>query len=255
MTAMDTRVAERRKGVSEDKARRRLRWILVVLGVTLAAAASFWLIRSPVLSIRTVEVTGAIRSNPSAAVDGLGMGVGRPTIDVDAGTIEAAVEADPWVADAAVSVLWPGTVVVDVVEHEPLVRVSSGGGWVMMSSDGAVLEAASAPGPDDAAIVIDAGPIAIGESTHDRDLLGALVFIDALAADLREGTVVDLDVDVIRARVQGHPVRLGRPIDMATKATVLEGLIGAGIEDGASVNLIAPSRPAVNPRPQDEVQE
>ena len=34
MTAMDTRVADRGKGVSEDKARRRLRWVLAVLVVT-----------------------------------------------------------------------------------------------------------------------------------------------------------------------------------------------------------------------------
>jgi len=256
MTTMDTRVAERRKGVSEDKARRRLRWILVVLCIILVAASAVWLIRSPVLSIREVQVTGALRSNPSAAVDSLGMGEGRPTIDVDAGAIERAVEEDPWVADAVVSVVWPGTVVVDVVERAPLVAVTSAGSWVVMSLDGAVLEPTVAPGPLDAAVAIDVAPTGVGDTTHDRDLLGALAFVDALAPDLREGAVVTVGGGGLEASVQGHTVRLGRPVDMAMKAVVLEGLIATGIEDGSDVNLIAPSRPAVtNPRPQDEVEE
>ena len=130
MTMMDSRVAERRKGVSEDKARKRLRWILGVLAAVLVVVGSFWLIRSPVLSIRTVEITGAVQTDPAAAIATLGMGLGTPTIDVDGGQIATAIGADPWIDDVVVSVLWPGTLVVDVAEHVPFVAVQRGDGWV-----------------------------------------------------------------------------------------------------------------------------
>jgi len=174
------------------------------------------------------------------------MGRGRPTIDVDAGAIERAVEEDPWVSDASVSVVWPGTVFIDVIEHTPLVAVASGGSWLMMSVDGAALEQTAAPTPTDAAIAIDVAPLAIGDTTGDRDVLGALAFIEALPEDLGVGMVVTVGDGGLQATVQGHAVRLGRPVDMAMKATVLEGLIAAGIEDGSDINLIAPSRPAVS---------
>ena len=83
MTMMDERVAARRRGVSEDRARRRLRIVLVVLGVILIAVVAAWLVRSPLLSISTVEVSGASQSSPQAVVDALGYGIGTPTMDVE----------------------------------------------------------------------------------------------------------------------------------------------------------------------------
>lgn len=256
MTAMDTRVADRRKGVSEDKARRRLRWVLAVLVVILVAVGAFWLIRSPVLSISTIDVTGVERTDPVAIITDLGMGVGRPTIDVDGRAIEAAIERDPWIAEATVSVVWPGTIHVDVTEHQPLVRVMGGDSWYLASVDGAVLASAPTPGVEDAAVAIDLGSVGVGQTTADPSLLGALIFIDALPEDLRLGTVLSVDDDGVVGMVQGHRVVLGRPIDMAEKALVMEGLIASGLETDAEVNLIAPTRPAVaNPQPLHEGEE
>ena len=95
MTMMDERVAERRRGVSEDRARRRLRWVLGTIAVVLVAVGAIWLIRSPVLSIASVTVTGNTMSNPDAYVDELGMGIGVPTIDVRAGAIASCPRRRP----------------------------------------------------------------------------------------------------------------------------------------------------------------
>ena len=54
------------------------------------------------------------------------------------------------------------------------------------------------------------------------------------------------------ATVGGHVVRLGRPIDLENKALVLASLLDTELEDGAEINLIAPTRPAVR-KPQPEV--
>jgi hypothetical protein len=43
---------------------------------------------------------------------------------------------------------------------------------------------------------------------------------------------------------------------MAQKASVLDALLDSGVEAGASIDLIAPLRPAVtNPQPQVETEE
>ena len=254
MTMMDERVAARRKGVSEDRARRRLRWVLGTILVLLVAVAAYWLVRSPILSITEVDVAGAVESDPQGAVDELGMGTGVPTIDVRAGTIEAAIERDPWVADATVRVSWPGSLSIVVVEHVPVAAVESGDGPVLVSADGSAIESIDAD-TGLPTIALDASPI-IGETTEDALMLGALAFIDAMSLDRRSGTTVTERDGGLIALVDGHEVRLGRPDEMAMKAVVLEELLDRGLESGAAIDLIAPMRPAVrNPEPQVEAEE
>lgn len=256
MTMMDERVAERRRGVSEDKARRRLRWVLGLLAVVLLAAGGIWLIRSPLLSIGTVEITGAAVSDPAIVVAELEMGVGTPTIDVDANAIRARVLQDPWVASARVAVVWPSTLVIDIVEYEPIAPVQTGDGWVLVASDGAVVAAAPDPAPDDALVAIDVGPVDPGDVIDDPLVVGALAFVDASEPEKRSGLRVRVADGSLVAEVGGHLVILGRPNDMAAKATVVAGLLADGIAPGATINVVAPSRPAVeNPPPQPEVEE
>lgn len=255
MTMMDSRVAERRRGVSEDRARRRLRRILSILLAVLVAVGGLWLVRSPLLSISTVEVTGHSMSDPAAVIRDLDMGVGRPTMDIDAGMLGRRIADDPWVADVAVSVIWPGTLVVDVTEHVPIAPVQAGDEWVSMAIDGSVLAPVVPPHAGDAAVAIDIGSVVPGDVASDRSVVGALEFIDATPADLRAGLRIRVDGESLVASVAGHEVELGRPVDMAMKAVVLEGLIAAGLDDGAAVNLVAPTRPAVsNPQLQPEIE-
>jgi len=119
MTTMEPRIAERRRNISEDRARRRLRWILLAILVVSFIVVSVWLVRSPLLSISTIEITNAVQSDPDAALTRLGVGVGSATIDVDASAIQSAIEDDPWVASASVSVQWPGSISIDIEERDP----------------------------------------------------------------------------------------------------------------------------------------
>lgn len=253
---MDERVAERRRGVSEDKARRRLRWVLGLLAVVLLAAGGIWLVRSPLLSIDTVDITGAEASDPGAVVAELEMGVGRPTIDVDAASIRARLLQDPWVASARVSVVWPSTLVIDVVEYEPVAPVQAGDTWFLVARDGAVVAPAPDPVPDDALVAIDLGSVEPGDVVDDPVVIGALEFVEASTPELRVGLRLRVAEGTLVAEVGGHRVVLGRPVDMATKAMVVAGVLADGVEPGATINVVAPLRPAVtNPEPRPEVEE
>lgn len=256
MTMMDERVAARRRGVSEDRARRRLRIVLVVLAIVLLGVVAAWLIRSPVLSVSTVEISGAERSNPSAVVDELGYGVGTPTMDVRADAIRRDVEADPWVATADVSVRWPGTISIAVVEHTPLVPALNEDAWFIISASGAVLSPAEPPAPGDTAIAIDLAGVPVGASTEDPMVIGAAAFVEALEPDLRMSVVLRVEDGSLMARIPGYDVRLGRPTEMYEKAVVLGAMLEQDLAVGSTIDLIAPSRPAVsNPQPLEEAEE
>lgn len=256
MTMMDERLAQRRKGVSEDRARTRLRRLLIILAAVLAVVGGLWLVRSPVLSISDVEVTGATMSDPAAYVRQLSMGVGTPTMDIRTGSIEEAVASDPWVDSASATVVWPGTIVVDVVEHQPVAPVQRGVDWYTVSATGAVLEKTAEPGPSVAQIEIDLGSTGIGETSSDPMVLGAIEFVASLPPALHHRTVLTTDGEGLFATVSGHVVRLGRPVDLYAKATVLTEMLEQDLHPAARIDLIAPTRPAVsNPQPEVEPEE
>jgi cell division protein FtsQ len=256
MTVMEPRVAERRKSVSEDRARKRLKWILVVIVLFALTLGTLWLVRSPILSIREVEVVGAEHSDPVAAVNALDMGIGIPTIDVRGDAIAVSILEDPWVQDATVSVLWPGSIRVEVVERTPVAPVLAGNQWVIVGRDGGVIATIAAPSAEAAVVDIDQGAIVPGALITDAAVLGALEFIDHLSAERRVGLKVGTEGAGLIADVAGHRIRLGRPVDMMQKASVLESLLDSDLPAGSAINLIAPSRPAVaNPQPEVETEE
>lgn len=256
MTVMEPRVAERRKSVSEDRARKRLKWILVLIVLFALTLGALWLVRSPVLSIRQIEVVGAEHSDPIGAVNALGMGIGVPTIDVRGDAIAVSILEDPWVQDATVSVLWPGSIMAEVVERTPVAPVLAGEQWVIVGRNGGVIAAIAAPSAETAVVEIDQGAIVPGTVITDAAVLGALEFIDHLSADRRVGLTMTKEDAGLIADVAGHRIRLGRPVDMMQKASVLESLLDSELPAGSAVNLIAPSRPAVaNPQPEVEPEE
>jgi hypothetical protein len=228
----------------------------VAIVVLLAVVGGVWLLTSPFLSLRTVSVIGAVRSNPMASVLALEMGQGTPTIDVDSATLHDSILEDPWVKDVAIEVGWPGSLSIVVVEHVPFATVRAAAGWIIVSSDGAVLEPASPPTDTSFTVDVDAGPVSAGYDITNPLIMGALDFIRSLDPDLAAGVVVTSDGEGLSAIVAGHAVRLGRPAEMYSKARVLSSLIASGLEPGASIDLIAPLRPAVtNPQPEVEPEE
>ncbi len=254
MTVMEPKLAERRRTVSEDRARGRLKWVLLFLVLIGSIVGGIWLIRSPVLSIRNVTVSGAQHSDPASAIAAIGMGNGTPTIDVDKDAILSAIRSDPWVASAVVDVSFPGSISVEVVEHVPFATVMAADGWVTVSSNGAVVPA-DAPGGAPR-ISIDTGPVGSGYNIANPLILGALRFVEALPPDLAMAVDVSAEGDGLVAEVGGHRVLLGRPADMNEKAVVLASLLASGIESGVEINVIAPLRPAIgNPQPQLETEE
>ena len=250
MTRIDRRFLDRRRHVREDGARRHLRWGIALVAIAAVSAVSILLFRSPLLAVREVRISGVVEADVAGVLERHQVGVGVPTITVRASRLEEEIEADPWVARASVRVTWPGSVEVAVLEHAAAAWIELDRGWMLVSATGIVLEAGEPPRRAPR-VLLDAAGSLPGQTLEGPAALAALEFLSALPGRLSAGAVVRGSDASLKAIVQGHKVSLGSPTDMAAKARALVALFESGIHEGARVNLIAPSFPAVsNPQPQ-----
>jgi cell division protein FtsQ len=252
--AMDTRIAMRRHLVLEDDARRRLPWLIGFFGVVTMAGLLLSLVRSPLLDIDEVRVSGARNADVSSALVAEGIALGSPTLSVDTERLAARIEEDPWVARVDVAVVWPETLEITVLEHQSVAWIESRNGWMRVSAAGTVIARGTPPGA--AAQVRISGPVAgkLGEELASRPARAAIDFLANLPPELRRRARVSGDSGKMVANVRGTRVELGIADQMAEKAAIVAGIVADGpLPDGSILNVVAPSRPAIS-NPQARVE-
>jgi len=245
--SIDGRIAARRQTVREAGARRRLRWLLLLLGLAGGGALVSWLLfQSSLLAVSDITVTGQARSAATAIIDDVGVMVGMPTINVPDEELEVAIAADPWVAGVDVTVRWPGTVEVTVIEHVPAAWVRTGDDWALVAHGGAVLEVAASIPEDAPRIDVGVVEAMVGGSLTSLESLAAIEFLNLLPAELLPGAAVSGDASELRAVVAGFETELGYPSAMEEKAAAVIALIEADlVPSGAVISVVSPDRPAV----------
>jgi cell division protein FtsQ len=241
--------------VLEEDARVRLRWIVTFFLAVTTAGLLLALVRSPWLDIDEVRVSGVRNADVQTALATSQVTLGVPTFSVNAGEVAAALDADPWVARSEVTVVWPSTLDITVLEHQSVGWVETRNGWMRVSAAGTVIARSKAP-PDAGAKVTLNEDIGgkVGEKMASRPALAATEFLANLPAELRLRARVWGDADGLFANVRGRRIELGTAAQMAEKAAVVAGLIGEEqVPKGSMINVVAPSRPAIsNPQPQVE---
>jgi cell division protein FtsQ len=252
MMTMDPRLEDRRREVAEDRARRNVRRLIRFLLAIGVIGAGVWLFLSPWLSAQEIEVRGVSASATEEILVQERVVAGRPLILIFDRSVEEALTADPWVKDADVHVDWPDGVLVQIVERVPVAMVETRGGWAQRSVDGYALPGGPS-GPSDTMPTVVLTEIADPDATDSILLLSALEFVDTLPVSIGSSVVVDQRDGELWATVSGLEVRLGRPTEMEAKALTLTALLDRGVAPGSTVNLIAPTNPAiVAPAPPEE---
>jgi hypothetical protein len=239
-------VVVRGQGFEERPRRRVWPWLLGAAVVVLGACG--WVLHSPWLSVDHIEILGANRADVAARVAATGVGPGAIMIWVDAGEIETAVLADPWVRDARVDRVFPDRLVVEVLERRPAVWIEGTASWMLVAGDGTVLEIAEEPD----ATVLRAYLVAPDRVPGDRPEEAAWTEVVGMAgvleASLASEASLLLEGSELWLEVPGHRVRLGAPVDLGDKALVLQQLLeDPAVPFGAEIDLVAPRRPAVVP--------
>ncbi|MFW2339140.1 MAG: cell division protein FtsQ/DivIB [Acidimicrobiia bacterium] len=241
---IDPRIAERRKTVLESGARKGVRRALILLVGVASLAGLVWLLQSPLLSVNEITIAGSDREDVLQAVAAAGLEAGTPLVLVRTDEIVDALEALPWVRVASAERMFPDQVEVRVEERIPAGWIWNAGSYLLVDDQGVVLEEAAAADPEGPVLQFPIERLQPGEAYSDQMVLGAIEFVAAGGGEV-PGLELWQEGDEMWASVDGHRIRLGRPVDMAAKAAALNAVLSDDVPAASLINLIAPSRPAV----------
>ena len=115
---------------------------LIVVGIALFQALSHavdTLRRDRRLAVERIEVEGAELGGAGAIRGRLSSFVGRSLVDLNLRDVALAAAADPWVLDASVKLLLPGTLLVRVAERTPAAAAMIDGAAYVVDTTGSVV--------------------------------------------------------------------------------------------------------------------
>ncbi len=246
------RFLRRRSNVREHRARRSVRRALWILITVMTVWAVAWVTQSPLFSVRTIGVAGAVRADVRGALVAEDVYVGRPLVLIRSGSVGAALEADPWVKQASVHRRFPDQIEIKVVERVEVAVVKSDTGWHTVSDDGHIMRPVSQPPAHLALIDPRLAYAGAGGERVSDSMMAVVEFVTALPGPLIAQTSLVPSGPELMAEVAGHRVRLGARTNMAAKAAALVAVLeDSRLEAGAVIDLIAPARPAVRSPDRD----
>ena len=248
--SIDPRLAERRREVAEDQAKRNVRRLLRFLAVITVIGAVIWLALSPYMSVTQVRTAGVVASDTHSVLVAHRAVPGTPMVLLRPGEIRDTLETDPWVINAEVNLAWPHGVVVKVTERLPRAWVETAGGWSRRSEDGAPVP--SRASPDNTLGWVRLPTLTADEASGSALVIGSIEFLMALPPELAVVASLRLEDGELWAVVDGYQVRLGRPVAMKEKAVSLVALLGEGMPKSSVLVLVAPTHPAERRAPGGE---
>jgi cell division protein FtsQ len=168
--------------------RRRLQRVVDV-ALVLAVAAGFLLaLRTPLLDVDAVQVTGNERTPADAVIAASGIGPGDQLVDLDLGKAGQSVADLPWVREAHLHRGIDGSVTVEVVERTPVAVVGEGADALLVDAEGRALGPAFGDPSHTAALITIEG---VGDGLDPGEFLGEGA-ADALAVAASLGSRLDV---------------------------------------------------------------
>jgi cell division protein FtsQ len=245
---IDDRIAERRKGVREERRRARLRRTLaIVIGVVVVVALVV-VERSALVGLEEIHVTGVERLDEEEVREATGLELGTSTLRLRLGRVEERVASLPAVREADARRLDPLTVLIEVVERRPSLVVQGDGERVLLDREGVVLDTGGQAGLP--RIVLNDAPPEPGESAEDDPALANAVRAwRGLSGPLRSQVdryLADGPEDLVLRLESGVDVRIGRADRLDEKVRAMGVILeDIGEADISEIDVRAPSAPFV----------
>jgi cell division protein FtsQ len=219
--------------------RRPLQLALVVTGLV----AILWLLLvGPVLGVRSVQVDGVRSLSADQVRATAGIAPGTPLLRVDVDAARARVARLPQVASVKVTRGWPHTVVVTVVEREPVAVVGEPGRRSLVDAGGVLFDTVSGAPPAGVVPVDVPSP-----GPGDPATMAALTAVKALSADLRRQVAsvgAKTPDDITLTLTDGTLVRWGGPEKSGRKGDALEAVLGQlakhALDPATTIDVSAP---------------
>ena len=257
---VDPRMKARRVAVLRAEGRRRLRILLVALGVILAAAAAWGVSLTPLLDVDRMAVSGIDPANRAEILESSQLSVGMPMAFLDVDAAQSYIAALPWVRSARVWRDWPATVRIAVDPRVPAAVVPAGGGRTALIDaygyaigwgpgpvglDAQAGESDPAAGPLEAALPHVSVPFSgqLGDIHTSAD--GPLAVVAAMPDDLRAWVrTVTLDEGQNRIGLElvgGATAALGEPVLIDDKISALRAVLAtADLECITTIDVTMP---------------
>lgn len=212
--------------------------VALLVAVLLLAVGTWVAYFSPFLVVREVAVAGQRQVGSDAVVAAAAVPLGTPLARQDVQGIAERTTRIPAVEAASVTRQWPSTLLVTVIEREPVLAVRQGGEFLLVDATGVAFDrVGSAPrdavqaeaDPTDQALLRDVGAVA-----------GALPA--ELGRQVRLLTAASPDRIRLRLR-SGVEVNWGSAADSPLKGQIVTALLKG--EPRASIDVSSPNNPAV----------
>ena len=236
--SIDPRVRARRIAVRRAKGRKRLIWLAIAAAILLVLVGAVAVLASSLFDVRTVDVQGAVYTNPeelTAIVDDIN---GDAILLVDTRAIEQRLERIPWVESARVTTDFPHRVFIDIRERKPIATFAgSDGKYRVIDRDGRVLDVLEGGIPIHYMLVTGANPDVDQGQFAGRPFAAAAQLTIALPPEIRaltESVTIDATVGNLALELRGGVhVQLGAASDLSTKLARLLSQVRGGL-DGVS---------------------
>lgn len=203
-----------------------------MLGTAMLAGWLLW--GTSLLGVRSVEVAGADLVAAEEVVAVAGVDHRTPLLRVRESDVAERVGQLPAVASVQVHRQFPDTVVIEVVEREPVAAVSTGGEFALVDAEGLLFhELPRPPAGLPEVVVSDAGDA--GEQIR-----AALTVLAALAPPLREQLLTVMVTGPVSIELElssGWTVIWGDEHDSELKARVVAALLD---QEGEIIDVSAP---------------
>lgn len=245
----DPRLRRRRKAV--ERSRRRKAFVRA--SVLLALAAVVWAVLwSPLLDVRNLELRGVEHTSAEEVLEAAALGSGTNILRLSTDVVQERIEGLPWVKEASVARVLPGTLRIKIEERKAAMALSLGAAHWIVDKSGRVLEAGKAENlPVLAGANVDG--IKVGMDIEAEQVVGGLRVYRSLSPGVRKKVAAIFAPTPDRitlALTDGSQVRYGSAEMLAAKSSVLRSLLARLERDGVDasyIDLRVPTSPAVAP--------
>jgi cell division protein FtsQ len=252
---IDPRIRQRRLAVLRSRGRRRLRWVLGVLGGVALLVVVVAVLHTPLFGARAITVTGAHPETGTAAiVAAAGLARHPPMISLNPGAVAGRVEALPFIASAQVERNWPDGVQISVTERVPAMQMAGPGtAWSVLDGHGRTLQVGPARLPGLVVFIVHTRsggvpPSPVGQSLPPDTTAGLLVcrsLPKAFSAQVVSVTVAP-DSSISLALNSGVTVELGTDTDLTAKFEDVASVIAYGsLHPTSTIDVSVPESPTV----------
>ena len=251
--AVDPRITARRVAVRRAEGRRRLRFLMVALGLVGLAIGAWGLTRTPLLDLDHVRVDGVGAANAAEIEAAAALETGTPMFDLDLGSVERDLTALAWVEGATATRDWPGTILLTVQPRTAVAVVGPVGGDGFLADADAVLMRRTGEEPSSLPRVDIEPSVGLGEAEEGASdgIEVAMALPDDLRSWVEAITIEPGSGDEERAMlgldlVGSARVRLGTVEFVADKLAALRAVLeGADLRCVEVIDVVVADLPTI----------